>query len=342
MEEKKEIKKGKRITFIKVLMIIVLVLLVIVGALFFTVNHYLGKINRTEPSLLSQVAMPEIEDFDVDSAEEAVDESGNPLEEVDADSIEWEEIDAIADDDLINIMLVGQDTREPGKRSRSDSMVLCSINPRTGKVSLISFLRDLYVELPGRYSDNRLNTAYRFGGFELLESTLAQNFGVSVDGNVEVDFESFIMAVDIIGGVEIELSGEEADVLGVKKGKNLLNGEQALDYTRIRKIDNDFNRTARQRNVIMAIINKVKTLGVSELHSLMNELLPCIVTDMTNEEIMSIAMKLIPMLKSLDISTYHVPGEDAYRSAMVNGMAVLIPDKALIRDQLNNEYLPLN
>ncbi len=333
--------KTKKKTIKIILVIILLILAFVSGVLFFVTNHYLSRINRVEPEVIEDVVMPEEEEFEVDSEDRFTDDQGNAIPEVDADSVEWAEIEAIADDDLINIMLIGQDAREEGKRSRSDSMVLCSINPVTGKASLISFLRDMYVELPGRYSDNRLNTAYKFGGFELLDETLAQNFGVSVDGNVEVDFESFILAVDTIGGVEIELSEAEAEVVGVRAGKNLLTGEQALEYARIRKIDNDFNRTARQRNVIMAILNKARTLSIGELNSLVDELLPCIVTDMSNEEIMSIAMKLIPMLRSLDISTYHVPGEDAYRSAKINGMAVLIPDKAMIRQQLNEEYLPL-
>lgn len=84
-------------------------------------------------------------------------------------------------------------------------MILCSINLETGETSLISFLRDLYVQIPGGYSDNRLNATYAFGGFDLLDATLTENFGVSIDGNFEVDFTGFEAIIDMVGGIDIEL-----------------------------------------------------------------------------------------------------------------------------------------
>ena len=88
---------------------------------------------------------------------------------------------------IVNILLVGQDRLEGEGRTRSDSMILCTFNKRTRELTLTSFLRDLYVQIPG-YGGNRINAAYAYGGMELLEQTLEQNFGVQVDGIVEVDF----------------------------------------------------------------------------------------------------------------------------------------------------------
>ena len=88
------------------------------------------------------------------------------------EEVDWSEIEPFLDDDLLNILLVGQDRREGEGRQRSDSMILCSINPATKQISMISFLRDLYVQIPGGYSDNRLNAAYVFGGFPLLMDCL--------------------------------------------------------------------------------------------------------------------------------------------------------------------------
>lgn len=99
---------------------------------------------------------------------------------IDSDDVEWNFIERIEDDELINILLVGQDRRNGESRQRSDTMILCSINPKTGETSLVSFLRDLYVQIPGGYADNRLNATYRFGGFELLDATLTENFGISM------------------------------------------------------------------------------------------------------------------------------------------------------------------
>ena len=95
--------------------------------------------------------------------------------------------EAINNDGLLNILLIGQDRRPDEGRQRSDCMILCSLNPETKELSMISFLRDLYVQIPG-HSDNRLNAAYVYGGFDLIKETLEHNFGVAVDGCLEVDF----------------------------------------------------------------------------------------------------------------------------------------------------------
>lgn len=332
-------KKRKALKIILIIMGVLLALILMaIAALSLTAYGYLDKINKTETAVEDVVA-PEEEDFEVDKPEE-IDET---VPEVDPSSIEWEETESIDGAQLINILLVGQDDSTTTHRTRTDSMILCSINPETKKVSVISFLRDLYVQIPGEYSDNRLNTAFKFGGFELLDATIEQNFGVTVDGNVEVDFDRFIKAVDTIGGVDIRLTAEEAEVIGggVVEGKNRLNGEQALAYARIRKIDSDFGRTERQRKIIMSVFNKVKSLSIGELQALMEELMPCFTTDMSNEEIVSLGMKILPMLSSMEISTHHVPGEGAYSSARIRDMSVLIPNNKLIKEQLQNEYLPL-
>ena len=98
--------------------------------------------------------------------------------------------EAINNDGLLNILLIGQDRRPDEGRQRSDCMILCSLNPETKELSMISFLRDLYVQIPG-HSDNRLNAAYVYGGFDLIKETFEYNFGVTVDGCLEVDFDSF-------------------------------------------------------------------------------------------------------------------------------------------------------
>ena len=137
------------------------------------------------------------ENVDADTSEE--------ITYIHPDDVEWDFIEPLEDDHLINILLVGQDRREGEGRQRSDTMILCSINLETGETSLISFLRDLYVQIPGGYSDNRLNATYAFGGFDLLDATLTENFGVSIDGNFEVDFTGFEAIIDMVGGIDIEL-----------------------------------------------------------------------------------------------------------------------------------------
>ena len=187
---------------------ILLVLLLLVGSGGLIAKHYLNKINRVDESTLSTVA-PKDEDFEVDPP--TAPEASSQIV-LDPEAVEWEEIEQIEDDALVNLMLVGQDRREGEGRQRSDTMILCSINPDTKQVSLISFMRDLYVRIPGGYSDNRLNAAYAFGGFPLLDDTIYENFGITIDGNIEVDFERFEKVIDVLGGTfgQRNLCGDES------------------------------------------------------------------------------------------------------------------------------------
>lgn len=143
---------------------------------------------------------PEQEDFETDTSNEPQD-----IIELKPEEVDWSEIKPFMNDDLLNILLVGQDRREGQGRQRSDFMILCSINLDTKQISMISFLQDLYVQIPGGYSDNRLDAAYVFAGFPLLMNTLHTNFGVSIDGCFEVNFFGFQSVIDILGGVDITL-----------------------------------------------------------------------------------------------------------------------------------------
>lgn len=251
----------------------------------------------------------------------------------------------IDDKDLINILLIGQDRREGEGRRRSDSMILCSINTKTKEISLVSFLRDTYVMIPGGYSDNRLNAAYAFGGMPLLTNTIYANFGVTVDGCFEVDFSQFEKIIDTVGGVEINITATEAEALkryGITEGKNLMNGAKALEYSRLRSIDSDFQRTNRQRNVVLAVFDKCKNLSLNELLDLVNVVLPTMTTNMTNNKIISIITSCFPMLSSAKMSTHFIPDYDCFYAATIQGMQVLVPDLYKIRLRLINEYLPLN
>lgn len=168
------------------------VLLLAVSA-FGYVQSKLDKINKVPDTV--DVIPPDQEDFETDASNEPKD-----IIELKPEEVDWSEIEPFLDDDLLNILLVGQDRREGEGRQRSDSMILCSINPDTKQISMISFLRDLYVQIPGGYSDNRLNAAYVFGGFPLLMDTLHTNFGVSIDGCFEVDFSGFQSVIDMYKG----------------------------------------------------------------------------------------------------------------------------------------------
>ena len=237
-------------------------------------------------------------------------------------------------EEVVNILLIGQDRRPGEGRQRSDTMILCTIDPRDKTMVMTSFLRDLYVDIPdwnGRsYQDNRLNICYALGGMGMLDTALRNNFGVTVDYNVEVDFSGFEDIVGLFGGVDIKLTKAEANYLGggLKEGVNHLSPDQALAFVRIRKLDSDFGRTERQRRLLQGMLSAARGLSYDRLVKLVNGILPMITTDMTNEEITRYTLQLLPILSELEVTTQHIPAAGTYRDARIRGMAVLVPDLA--------------
>ena len=231
-------------------------------------------------------------------------------------------------DNTINILLVGADSGG----NLSDSMILCTVHTGAKTINLTSFLRDTYVDIPD-YFPHKLNTSYSLGGFSVLDSALTSNFGVPIDGNVAVNFDSFVEVIDAVGGVDIELTEDEVWYLAgyfgwwdLEEGVNHLDGEQCLHYSRIRSIDGDANRANRQRIVISALLDKAKSLSIKEMNNLIFTVLPMITTDLSNAQITNYALELLPLLKDLTISTQQIPAEGTYHLDWVEqdgGMSVI-------------------
>ena len=121
---------------------------------------------------------------------------------------------------------------------------------------------------------------------------------------------------------------------GLKEGMNHLNGTQALAYSRIRIFDSDFGRTNRQRNVLIAMLESIRHMNLQQISNLVNAVFPMVTTDMTNEDILKYTVEFFPLLSELQITTQRVPTGDTYYSAMIYGMAVLVPDL-----EANREFL---
>ncbi len=252
-------------------------------------------------------------------------------------------------ENVINILLVGQDRREGQSRQRSDSMILCTINKSAKTLTMTSFLRDTWIRIPGKY-DERLNVPYAIGGFDLLNETLEYNFGVSADHSIEVDFSGFESIIDLVGGVDVKLTAAEANHLNkvygwsLTEGVNGLNGAQALGYARIRKLDNDFGRTNRQRTVLTSLLAKAKTLELKQMYKLVEGILPMITTDMSDGDILSYAMEIAPLLSELTIVSQRIPADGAYAFARIDGKSVLYlsPDNLeknirILKDTIGDE-----
>ena len=206
--------------------------------------------------------------------------------------------------DVTNILLLGVDARatEESSTSRSDTMMLVSIDSAHNCIKMVSFLRDSWVYIPCKDTWQRLNAACSYGGYSAVSDTIEYNFGIKIDGYVVADFEMFKVMIDRLGGVKIEVSEKEAkEVTGHPKrygnveleaGKQKLTGEQALAYCRIRKIDTDWVRTERQRTVMEAVLKKAATHPISDIRML-SKIAPYIDTNLTKSEIMGLASKML-------------------------------------------------
>lgn len=237
-----------------------------------------------------------------------------------------------------NILLIGIDTRENDFSGRTDSMILVSFDTKNHAIKLMSIMRDLYVNIPGHGGD-RINAAYEYGGPSLLFETLKENFGLNIDKYALVNFRSFQKIVDDIGGVDINVKQDEINILNsyqkeinkspilvTKPGLQHLNGEQALGYCRIRYVgNNDFERTQRQRSVIMEIIKKSRSMSVWKIPQLAYDLIPYVKTNVPMNDIIKLAYTVYKD-KNFAVDSYSIPGDNMYTGQTIRGMMVLVPD----------------
>jgi len=245
-----------------------------------------------------------------------------------------------------SVLLIGTDSRDiVSERGRSDTMMLLSINSRTHKVYLSSFMRDAYVQIPG-HGQNKLNAAYSYGGAELLMDTLEQNYHLSIDDYLCVSFLGFAGIIDSFGGVKISLSDAEAQAVNVilqsevnelagddplsdfleKGGTYILNGKQALSYARIRYVGNaDFERTSRQREVMTQLFENAKSRIVTAVPELISSAMPHLGTNMTDMELYLLSLR-VPFAVTYDIEQMQIPADGTYTPADIDGQSVLQVD----------------
>lgn len=248
--------------------------------------------------------------------------------------------DIYQEEDVINILLIGTDERQAGDTERSDTMILLSVNPGRKKIIMTSILRDSYVEIPG-YGSSRLNAAYQHGGAALLVQTIEQNFKVGINYYAKVDFYSFVDIIDAVGGVMIDVDEGEMNyvngylneinaLVGAPAGDSyltttgiqLLNGKQALSYARIRYIGTDFQRTQRQREILQGVMANAKQADSKAILTLLDTVLPQIVTDISEHEMTMLIFKSLLYL-GYDMEENRVPMDGTWWNEDVNGQEVL-------------------
>lgn len=243
---------------------------------------------------------------------------------------------------LRSILLIGVDAREGEdiQKTRSDTMLLVTIDTRNSQIKLTSFLRDMYVDIPD-YRSDKINAAHSHGGTQLLVDTLEYNFHVKIDNYMLVSFEMFTAIVDKLGGVDVEITEKEAKYINSKDkmsatekeafpkelsaGMQHFSGVQALWYSRIRYLDSDFMRTSRQRKVITALVKKAAKNSPITLLDMAQEIMPMVQTDLRGEEILELGLQALPYLQ-YDIVQQQIPADGTWKSAKRRSQSVLLPD----------------
>lgn len=340
---------------IKFLIISISILFVLLSALCIIFSHYYEQLNyKTEDEISNNASNEEIvkileeekDDSAINSNEKEIEDLKenviNNINKVSNELLENEKEKIKANKpNVTNILLIGTDGRNKNKSfSRSDSMMVLSINDDTKKIVLTSVLRDIYVEIP-EHGGNRLNTSYAFGGVKLLKETLKNNLNINIDRYAMVNFYDFIEIIDKVGGVEINITEEEMKYINIflneinilegnelekdylnTYGNILLNGHQALAYSRIRFIGTDFGRTERQRKVLETLFNNIKNSDISKLNELYFKIAPNVTTDIEENEILELLVNMINF-KDYKFEKHCIPFEDSYDFYTIDKMSVI-------------------
>lgn len=337
----------------------VLILVILVGILL--ANSYMGKVQYVS---VDQYDIEPLVDENAEEVDTSIPDSpDNQVEQLEENIASNNTEDSNTDvlpgmENVTNILIIGCDTRDKGGNGRSDSMILVSINKETKKLIATSFLRDIYLKIPGLSQGNRLNAAYAYGGAGLLKDTIEQNFNIPIDYYVSVDFFSFMKVVDLVGGVQLEVSSSEIKVMNnyiselnhllklpdadgkltdADAGDLLMNGKQALAFSRVRYVGNaDFERTSRQRRVLEKVFSNLKSLKITQLHTLLNSVLPEITTDIPDNERWSLVLS-IPALQNYEIEQWSIPYNNKHDSLRIRGMQVLGIDFKENKKQLQDK-----
>lgn len=247
-----------------------------------------------------------------------------------------------SDNDVVNILLIGTDKRVEkvsGFKSDglTDTMMIATMDKKHNALKLTTLMRDTLVDVAGTDEKRKLNSAVNDGGIKNLYKTIAQNFNIKVDGYAMVGLKGFQKVIDAVGGVEVEITETEEKYLNctnyvskkyhtIKVGKQKLNGNQALGYCRIRKgkdvigepvvtangLTDDYGRTWRQRTVLTAVFQKMKSQPKTKWVSILNKVFDCVKTDLDNDTIYSYMLDVIGM-GTTEIHQLQIPMNGYYR-----------------------------
>ncbi len=343
-EEKKK-KKG----LIILLPFLAIILVLVVGVVGF-VGHKINLINFDSDEKTTIDPNQEFiddEEFDFGEIDDA---RGNDLKEI---LKNWATNGGkkMKNKDVINVLLIGSDasSTDPNRanvmeKGNTDVMMLVSINPMKKTIKLISFMRDSYTYMDQFDRFAKLNAACANGGPGYLVETIENDYKIRIDGYVMVDFDSFVQVINVLGGVRVDVPDYVAGYFGgsFPSGKNvLLNGEQALRFSRVRytDADGDVSRVARQRQVINALIQRSKNASLSEINAVSDVILANIRTNISRKAILGYAAKAVKDgWAGFSVSEITMPTPDArYGYSSSSTAWIWVVDYPLVAQKLQLE-----
>lgn len=319
----------------KIIIIILCIIMSIVCGSAIYVYNLLDKINH----------MPLVNDTEISTE--------NPSEMTQEDLSVSKDLPIYEETGIINVLLFGLDGKHAEERSRSDVIMIATLDGKQKRIKLTSIMRDTYVSIPGK-QDNRINAAYAFGGPALAIRTVNENYDMNIEKYITVDFFSLEKVIDKLGGVEIDIRDYELKELNdiieglnninnnentsppiLGTGKHILDGRQAVAYSRIRKVGNgDFERTDRQRAVLKSLMKKGVSINIWELPSLLSTVFPEVETNFTKSEILKYGYTAFESAKN-GVEELRLPYRDTFQHQRIRRMAVLLSDMEKNREILN-------
>ena len=321
--------------------------------LYSNINYVANEDIETVETLPEEVAIVEEETLSTEERT-GVAVSADELNSI-HDKMKSLTVQTVSDDDIYNVLLIGVDRRDKSWNGNSDAMLLVSINKSKNKVSVISLMRDTYVDIPG-VGYKKLNAAHAYGAGPLLCETVADTYKVDVDRYASVDFFDLIGIIDLIGGVSLEISPKEAEVangyildmcnlmgedgwehqIPASGGFLRCDGVQAVAFARNRYVGNsDFERTERQRYVLSQLMAEVKQLSLAQMTEKMQGLMQYVTTNIPETEIWSMLAE-VPEILEYEFEMTRVPYDNMYSVIYVKGQDMLVPDWEPTLEQMHN------
>ena len=246
--------------------------------------------------------------------------------------------------EIVNIALFGIDAGD-NEHGRSDSIMILTVDPINKKLKLSSLMRDSYVNIPG-YGMDKLNHAFAFGNSVLALQTLNENFNINVENFISTNFTNLPKIINKLGGVNINITEEELPLINSyaasrgstskvsSSGNQLLNGDLALAYSRIRYTSGgDYERTSRHRTILSAVFDKVINTPSIQFPTLLNDFLPYIETSFSTSDLLKIGAT-ISETGTTKIIEDRFPRDESAKGAMINGVSYVTFDIEETKSQM--------